>query len=164
MKCGLRTMPARMSKLSAFYSVKQPDSSGSCHVCSYRKRTHGQHVFYAVEPMNLPGICCNRQDIYLDNYFPPVDMDSFCLSVSMSGPGMRRCVCARRWKFWFVQFWTWWLMSVDCGSRSVFRGRQTFLLHFSFSFFFLLRKWYVQNGWITWPTYEQRWKNLEQSQ
>lgn len=84
--------------------------------------------------MNPSGICCNRQDIY--NYFPPVDMVSFCLSVSMSGPRMQRCVCARRWKFWFVQFWTWWLMSVDCGSRSVFRGRQC-VRHFSCIFLFL---------------------------
>lgn len=55
-------------------------------------------------------VSVNISDNY--SYFPLVDPDSFCLSVSKTSPRMQLCV--RRWKFWIVQFWTWWLMCV-CG-------------------------------------------------
>ena len=71
-------------------------------------------------------------------YFPPADVNSFCLSASVCGPRMQLRV--RRWKFWIAWFWTRWLVRVwgkkNKGlSRAIGESR---VRHFWKPFFFFL--------------------------
>lgn len=173
MTCGLQNMcqcvcPSSPLPLCEMAMLKIT----SRHICSYSKRAAEMGGRRALQQLTVAYKVHFAVHLFHGQrfrhattaYFPPADMNSFCLSASVRGPRMQLCV--RRWKFWncvILNTMTYACLSQEKKNQSwAIRGSR--VRHFWKPF--SGREWYFKKKkvWIVWPTYEQIEENLEWSQ
>lgn len=107
MTCGLQNMcqyvcPSSPLPLCEMAMLKIT----SRHICSYSKRAAEMGGRRALQQLTVAYKVLFAVHLFHGQrfrhattaYFPPADVNSFCLSASVRGPRMQLCV--RRWKFW----------------------------------------------------------------